>query len=85
MFMFPVFRALHYAILIAAFTLIAGCVTWRDSSGRAVSSGEALDCDRKCGESDPLISRKGSAFCVSDCMRSKGYYFGDQKDSQDRQ
>jgi hypothetical protein len=78
--MSQMFRVLHYAALMVTFTLIAGCATWRDSSGQAVPSAETLDCDRQCAEADPLMDRRGSSFCVSRCMRSKGYYFGNAKD-----
>jgi hypothetical protein len=65
------FRILQSTVLIAVFVIVAGCVTWRDSSGRAASSAELLDCDQKCGDS--RVNRLGSGFCVNDCMSSKGY------------
>lgn len=65
------FRVLQCAVLIMVLMPVAGCATWRDSSGRAASSAEIFDCDQKCGDS--RMSRSGSGFCVNDCMSSKGY------------
>lgn len=62
------------SLIVISLAAITGCATvYRDSSGRAASAAEEFDCEHKCGVYDTRMNAFGSAHCLINCMRSKGY------------
>ncbi len=69
----------RYLLFLIGTFMLTGCVKYYDSSGQVASRSVEFDCNQKCGYYDTRMNAFGTAFCIEDCMQSKGYSQNNKK------